>query len=84
LTVGVDYGYFGFGFKRGDEGGGEVDVLFHWSVEMRLLLSMRWCRNSKIKLNLSCTKFWVFVVKLESSIDWDYGPRLFLRFCCFQ
>jgi hypothetical protein len=60
LTVGVDYGYFGFGSERGDEGGGEVDVLFHGWVEMRLLLSMRWGRNSEIKLNLSCTKFWVF------------------------
>ena len=84
LTVAIDYGYFGFGFERRDEGGGEVEVLFHWWVEMRLLLRMQWCTNLKIKLNLSCTKFWVFVVKLESSIDLDYGSRLFLRFCCFQ
>jgi len=38
LTVGVNYGYFGFGLERCDEGGGEIEVLFHWSVEMRLLL----------------------------------------------
>jgi len=38
LTVGVDYGYFGFGSERGNEGGDEVEVLFHWSVEMLLLL----------------------------------------------
>jgi hypothetical protein len=38
LTVTIDYGYFGFGSKGGDEGGDEVEVLFHWWVEMRLLL----------------------------------------------
>jgi hypothetical protein len=64
LTVTIDYGYFGFGSKGGDEGGDEVDVLFHWWVEMRLLLSMRWCRNSKIKLNHSCTKSWFFLSNL--------------------
>jgi len=45
---------------------------------MRLLLRMQWCTNLKIKLNLSCTKFWVFVVKVGSSIDWDYGSRFLL------
>lgn len=82
LTAGVDCGYFGFGFKRGDEGAGEVEVLFHRSVEMRLLLRMRWCTKLKIKLNLSCTKSWVFGVKLESSIDWimdrDYSYVFFV------
>jgi len=28
LTVAIDYGYFGFGSERSDEGGNEVEVFF--------------------------------------------------------
>jgi len=34
LTVTIDYGYFGFASKRGDQGGDEVDVLFHWWLDI--------------------------------------------------
>jgi hypothetical protein len=29
LTVAFDYGYFGFGSERGDEGGNEVEIFFY-------------------------------------------------------
>ena len=38
FTVSVDYRYFGFGLEWCDEGSDEVEVLFRWWVEMRLLL----------------------------------------------